>query len=102
MATCRAIGLLARARAEVNEGRTAHHRALPLLSAPILESLRLWRTTLLILRQTTSASRWATEVLPPGAGVAIFAPLFHRDDRQLPFANRFARGIRAEDPPVNG
>jgi len=109
MATYRALGLLAahpdqlaRARFEADVARATHDRGLPFIRASILEALRLWPTTPLILRQTTSETRWATGVLPAGAGVAIFAPFFHRDDRQLPFANRFAPDIWSEDPPMDG
>lgn len=109
MATYRTLGLLAahpqhlaRARAEVDASQLEVGRGLPFIRASILESLRLWPTTPLILRQTTSETRWAAGVLPAGASVAIFAPFFHRDDRQHRFANRFAPDIWSEDPPAGG
>ncbi|HLS49215.1 MAG TPA: cytochrome P450 [Actinomycetaceae bacterium] len=33
---------------------------------------------------------WSSGTLPRGSSVAIFAPYFHRDDRHLPEANRYA------------
>jgi len=100
MATFRALALLAshpahldRARHEIaaTEGRA--RRELPFLRACVLESLRLWPTSPLVLRETTRETRWANGAMPAGTGVILFAPFFHRDDRRLPFANRFAPEI---------
>jgi hypothetical protein len=62
----------------------------PYLRACVLESLRLWPTTPLVLRETTRETTWETGVLPPKTGILIFAPYFHRDDQRLPYADRFA------------
>jgi cytochrome P450 len=108
MATNRALALLA---AHPEQARRAHHeieaerggeQRLPFLRAAILESLRLWPTTPLILRQTTRKTRWEAGTMPAGSGVAIFAPYFHRDDRNLVFANRFSPDIWFQDPPAGG
>lgn len=61
-----------------------------LLRAAALESVRLWPTTPAILRETTTPTRWPNGTLPAGAMVVVFAPFLHRDDRRLPFADRFA------------
>src|SRR5690606_31988282 len=62
----------------------------PYLRACVLESLRLWPTTPLVLRDTVADTTWETGTLPAGTGMVIFAPFFHRDDERLPYAHRFA------------
>lgn len=78
-------GATARAREELGGAPD-----LPFLRACVLESLRLWPTTPLILRDTTEDTTWATGTLPAGSSVVVFAPFFHRDDRRVPEAHRFA------------
>ncbi|WP_226924902.1 cytochrome P450 [Georgenia satyanarayanai] len=78
-------GAAARARAELDRLPD-----LPYLRASVLESLRLWPTTPLILRDTTEDTEWARGTLAAGSSVVIFAPFFHRDDRHVPEAHRFA------------
>ncbi len=94
MAAFRALALLAahpealaRARDEAT-GATAG-AVLPFLRATLLESLRLWPTTPVILRQTTRPTDWNGATMPEGMPIIIFTPFFHRDDA-LPFAHRFA------------
>jgi cytochrome P450 len=97
MASFRALALLAahpdaltRARDEVRAAGAGEGRAmLPFLRASVLESLRLWPTTPVILRQSTRETEWGGATLPAGANVIVFAPFFHRDPA-LPFADRFA------------
>lgn len=67
------------------------------LRAAMLESLRLWPTTPAILRDTTQDTTWATGQLPAGAGVLVFAPLFHRDETRIPEAHRFAPDLWSGD-----
>ncbi|MFE5326254.1 cytochrome P450 [Embleya sp. NPDC056575] len=55
------------------------------LRACVLESLRLWPTTLVILRDATRRDPSA----PEGAAVAVVSSFFHRDARTLDFADRF-------------
>jgi len=102
MATFRALALLAahpaqaeHARAEIR-ARAGAAPDLPFLRACVLESLRLWPTTPMVLRQSTGETAWETGVLPAKAGILIFAPFFHRDDRRLPYADRFAPEIWLE------
>ncbi|NUL46531.1 cytochrome P450 [Cellulosimicrobium funkei] len=69
----------------------------PLARAAVLESLRLWPTTPLILRDSTADTEWRNGTLPAGAGLLIFAPFFHRDDQTLPEAHRFSPELWSGD-----
>ncbi|HEX4681443.1 MAG TPA: cytochrome P450 [Gemmatimonadaceae bacterium] len=96
MATFRALALLvthpsplARAREEIRASDGYPAPELPFLRACILESVRLWATTPMILRQTTALTTWESGTLQKGAGVLIFVPYFDRDDTRAPFANSF-------------
>ncbi|PYG00302.1 Cytochrome P450 [Georgenia satyanarayanai] len=82
---CTTPGAVARAREELDGSPD-----LPYLRAGVLESLRLWPTTPLILRDTTEDTEWARGTLAAGSSVVIFAPFFHRDERHVPEAHRFA------------
>jgi cytochrome P450 len=64
-------------------------RQLPFLRATLMESVRLWPTTPMILRQTTRETRWENGAMPAGTGVLLYAPFFHRDDQRLSWADRF-------------
>jgi cytochrome P450 len=104
MTTFRALALLAahpdaaaRVRAELEGRDLTTPQDLPYLRGTVLESLRLWPTTPSVLRDTTTETTWETGTLPAGTGVTIFAPLFHRDDEELPYADRFAPEIWLED-----
>ncbi len=95
MATVRALALLlahpqalARARGEAESD--APRSDLPFLRAALVEALRLYPTTPMVLRQTTRETEWTEGTLPAGTGILIFAPFFHRDDERLPNAHRFA------------
>lgn len=59
----------------------------------MLECVRLWPTTPVILRDCTVESGWDGTAVPAGSAVAIFAPFFHRDEQVLPYADRFSPGI---------
>ncbi len=91
-AAVRALALMVTFPGTVDRARAELHRApdLPYLRACVQESLRLWPTTPLILRDTTEETSWARGTLPAGSSVVIFAPFFHRDDRHLAEAHRFA------------
>ncbi|GAA4010963.1 cytochrome P450 [Allokutzneria multivorans] len=69
MATFQALALLA---SHPDKPRDHEH-----LRASVLEALRLWPTTPLLLRDGE------------GGTVLILAPFFHRDDTVLPYANDF-------------
>lgn len=107
MASYRALALLAtfpeaaaRVRAEADGAPD-----LPYTRACVLESLRLWPTTPVILRDTTAPTRWAGGELAAGASVVLFATYFHRDESRFTRAHAFAPEIwlqerTAEDWPL--
>lgn len=72
--------------------------AFPFLRSCVLEALRLWPTTMIVHRETTEQTAWATGTIPAGTSVVIFAPFFHRNDRDNPNADRFAPDIWMSDP----
>jgi cytochrome P450 len=95
MATFRTLALLAthpghlaKAKAEVQED-TTERRHLPFLRACVLESLRLWPTTPMILRQSTREVQWPDGDMPARCGVLVYAPYFHRDEAYVPQAHAF-------------
>jgi cytochrome P450 len=97
MTTFRTLALLAahpdhaeHAREEIREQEDLPTPHLPYLRASVLESLRLWPTTPMVLRQSTRETTWAGGVMPAETGILIYAPFFHRDDEVLPYADRFA------------
>ncbi len=112
IASIRALAVLlthpevaARARDEAREQTRSGRLDLPFLRACVLESLRLWPTTPILLRQTTAATTWEGGSMPAGTGVLIYAPFFHRDERRLPEAHRFSpelwlRERTSEDWPL--
>jgi len=107
MATFRALALLAahpeqaaRARAEWRDHPGMERQYVPFLRATVLESLRLWPTTPAILRQTTRDTDWNGDTMPAGTGVLVFTPFFHRDDRRMACANRFAPELWLKDDKV--
>ncbi|GAB3661360.1 cytochrome P450 family protein [Glycomyces tarimensis] len=66
---------------------------LPYMRSCVLESLRLWPTTPLVLRDSTAETRWGDATLPKGTSFLIYAPWFHRDAERLPYADRFTPDI---------
>lgn len=97
MTTFRALALLAshpqhaeQAREEIRSRYDSAQPDLPYLRACVLESLRLWPTTPMVLRQSTVETEWETGIMPAKTGVMIFTPFFHRDDQRLPYANSLA------------
>lgn len=94
-ATIRALALLsnspeaaAKVRAELAQAQDGRPD-LPYARAVILESLRMWSTTPLLLRETSRDTEWASGTLPAGTSLVIFAPFFHRDPEHLPEADAF-------------
>jgi cytochrome P450 len=95
MATFRTLALLAThpehlatAKAEVQQDATERQH-LPFLRACVLESLRLWPTTPMILRQSTREVQWPDGDMPARCGVLIYVPYFHRDEARVPHAHSF-------------
>lgn len=81
-----ALGLLAGRRTEAARARTDHGY----LRACVLESQRLWPTSLAILRDSTVETRWpGGPPVPAGTAVFFYSSYFHRDARRLPYADRF-------------
>lgn len=86
MATVRALALL-----------LAHPRILArvpdddgtLLRGAVLESVRLWPTTAVVLRATTEPTRWGAGTLPTGTTLGVVSSFFHRDATTVPGADRF-------------
>jgi cytochrome P450 len=106
MATFRTLALLTTHPAELERVRTdlsdvdlAEPRQLSHLRACVLESVRLWPTTPMLLRETTEETSWG----PAGTTVLIFTPFFHRD-AGLSYADRFEPDIwldgRAAENPA--
>ncbi|WP_111412251.1 cytochrome P450 [Billgrantia lactosivorans] len=96
MATFRTLALLAahpeaarRARREAASLERQTTPELPYLRACVLESLRLWPTTPMLLRQSTETTLWENGAMPADTSLLILAPYFHRDERHLASANRF-------------
>ncbi|NKQ53030.1 cytochrome P450 [Amycolatopsis sp. K13G38] len=73
---------------------------LPYLRACVLDTVRLWPTTPVILRDATKE----TDSMAAGTALLIFTPFFHRDDENLPYAHSFAPDIwldgRAQGNPA--
>ncbi len=63
---------------------------LPYARACVLESLRLWPTTLVVLRDSTGPTTWGERTLPGGTGFAVVSEFFHRDPDRLDHADGFA------------
>ncbi|MEI8407898.1 MULTISPECIES: cytochrome P450 [unclassified Kribbella] len=61
--------------------------------AAVQESVRLWPTTLVVLREALVETRWAAGTAPAGTEFAIVSSVFHRDDEALDFANDFVPEI---------
>ncbi|HWF07609.1 MAG TPA: cytochrome P450 [Bryobacteraceae bacterium] len=104
-ATFRALALLAAhreyargVRQEVESRGSASD--LPLTRSAVLESLRLWPTTPLLLRETRVATEWETGIMPPNTAIIIFTPFFHRN-RYVDCADRFAPQIWLKDAGLN-
>jgi cytochrome P450 len=77
---------------------------LPFLRACVLETVRLWPTTPVILRDSTAETRWGATTFPAGTSFLVYTPLFHRDPAR-PYADRFAPdiwldGTAREDPSL--
>ena len=75
---------------------------LPFLRACVLESLRLWPTAPLVLRETTRPTEWSNGRMPAQTHVALVAPFFHRDDENLEHAHRFHPDAWLDDASASG
>ncbi|WP_198679397.1 cytochrome P450 [Thermomonospora amylolytica] len=100
MAAYRALALLAthpeqarRAREEVDGRDLERPQELPFLRACVQESVRLWPTTMAVLRDTTTETVWDGTRMPAGTGLLIHTPFLQRDEETLPYADTFAPWI---------
>ena len=107
MTTFRALALLACqpkyagiARQELATRRGESRHYVPFLRATVLESLRLWPTTPMVLRETTTPTEWRNGEMPAHTAILIYSPFFHRDDEQLDYADRFSPGLWTNDRPA--
>ncbi|MDQ0824468.1 cytochrome P450 [Arthrobacter sp. B2I5] len=108
IAAFRALALLAahpdqaaKARQEM-AGDTSGGRNLPFLRACVLESVRLWPTTPMVLRQTSRPVEWDNGTMPARCGVLVYVPYFHRDGRRLPQADSFDPGLWLQQDAMPG
>lgn len=62
---------------------------LPYARACVLEAVRLWPTTLVVLRDSTAPTDWGGRTLPAGTGFAIVSGWAHRDRTRIDFADAF-------------
>ncbi|MCE0767899.1 cytochrome P450 [Pseudonocardia kujensis] len=96
---------LARAREEIGDRDLALPQDLPRLRAAVLESVRLWPTTPLLLRETTQVVPWNGGELDRRTALIIPTWYLHRDGRTRADANRFdpqqwLDGAAQEDPAL--
>jgi cytochrome P450 len=47
----------------------------------------------MVMRETTRSTEWESGMMPARTSIMIYAPFFHRDDRRLAFADRFAPDV---------
>ncbi len=107
MVVLRALALLAihpkRATVAREEAAVDDPGAWPYLRACVLDTVRLWPTTPLVLRESTAATSWRGTRLPPATLFLAFAPYFHRAAELVPFADTFTPEAwldgRAQDLP---
>lgn len=91
-----------RATAEAAAGDPGRPRELPFLRACVLDTLRLWPTTPLLLRESVATTRWRGSPVAAGTTFVLFAPYLHRSDPAGPARDRFAPdGWLGPDAPAN-
>ncbi|MFG7944605.1 cytochrome P450 [Streptomyces cacaoi] len=66
---------------------------LPFLRACVLESVRLWPTTPLLLRESSDETDLDGAHLPEGTALVLFTPYLHRSAPAGAYAHRFAPDI---------
>lgn len=62
---------------------------LPYLRACVLDAVRLWPTTLVVLRESTRATGWGGTTLPERTTFVIPSAFHHRDPTSTPHADEF-------------
>ncbi|WP_265522397.1 cytochrome P450 [Oerskovia flava] len=81
---------LARVRGELEAADGDPRAVLGYSRGCVLESVRLWPTTLAILRESTRETTWGGRTLPAGTGFVVVSSFFHRDAERLDVADDFA------------
>jgi cytochrome P450 len=100
MATMRTIALLAThpealaaARAEIDRVDLRTPQQLRYLRACVLEAVRLWPTTPVILRDSTTDTSWPGGTVPAGTALLVLSSYFHRNTSITPTGDTFAPEI---------
>ncbi|MFP3965069.1 cytochrome P450 [Actinomadura fulvescens] len=100
MAAYLALALLAahpgqarRAHEEIEGRDLSEPQDLPFLRACVQESVRLWPTTLAILRDSTTETDWDGRTLEAGTALLIPTAFVDRDEETLPYADAFAPDV---------
>lgn len=86
---------LARVRDEIAAGDVD----LAFLRACVLESVRLWPTTLVVLRDSTRSTQWDTRHFPEQTSFVIVSSFFHREDQSPSRADLFTPEIWLDGDP---
>ena len=92
IATFRALAVVAsrpEVRGRVRDELASGTPVLGFTRACVLESVRLWPTTMVILRDSTTQTRWDSRTLDPGTSFVVVSTAFHRDIARLPWADDF-------------
>jgi hypothetical protein len=62
----------------------------PFVRACVQDTVRLWPTTLVVLRQSTEDTDWSGTTLPAGTSLLLPSSYFHRDETVMHQADEFA------------
>lgn len=93
IATFRTLMLLAATPEALRRVRADDDPGRPFLRACILESVRLWPTTPVILRESDTVTTWHGATIAAGTGFVVHVPFLHRDAERLTYADRFVPDI---------
>ncbi len=93
IATFRALMLLAADPKALRRAHANDDAERSFLRACVLESIRLWPTTPVILRESDRLTTWQGVTIAAGTGFLVHVPFLHRDAERLAYANRFAPDI---------
>ena len=97
-------GRLAKSRAEFAGADLSRPHPLRYLRACVLDAVRLWPTTPLLLRESTLDTVWRGALVPAGTAFVAHTPYFHRVEVAGPYGDEFEPEIwldgRAERDPA--
>jgi cytochrome P450 len=77
-------------RREIGDRDLAEPQYLPRFRGAMHESVRLWPTTQVVLRETTGPADLDGVTLPERTQLVVVSGFFHRDPASVPHADRFA------------